>query len=145
MMASQPASINVNDVSAATRTSSARNSCMAVTPRQREMLPLPLLAKKMPSAGCYPLGAACTSHFFGRGGGGGGGARRGRGRGHTRPAGQTPASNIEVTDGQAPTSSINVNAYAKQGTRGRNRPHADLSRDRWIQSPECQPLHHETR
>ena len=25
------------------------------------------------------------------------------------------------------------------------RPRADLNRDRWIQSPECEPLHHETR
>ena len=25
------------------------------------------------------------------------------------------------------------------------RPRADLNRDRWIQSPECYPLHHEAR
>ena len=25
----------------------------------------------------------------------------------------------------------------------RNRPHADVNRDRWIQGPDCQPLHHE--
>ena len=34
-------------------------------------------------------------------------------------------------------------AWMRTGGAQGKRPRADLNRDRWIQSPECYPLHHE--
>lgn len=39
----------------------------------------------------------------------------------------------------APQGRLSPQSWARQ------RPRADLNRDRWIQSPECWPLHHEAR